>query len=138
MGTMGDCNGQEYCRREAACSSRRVQGTTRIGSIARALAKSMHRPYRISLWDSAHLVHFPLLQEDLQDEHQRLHRREIMQQGLDELCSLRAIRNVEAHVKVDAAVALQELDDWDLGLGNHLHRGSTYHGPHEDDDEKTL
>jgi len=69
---------------------------------------------------SKHLVHLALLQEDLEDEQQRAHGRQLGHELAHVRRRHRAVGDVKGDVEVEARGRLLELDDRHLGLGHHL------------------
>lgn len=68
----------------------------------------------------AYLIEAPLLKEDLEDQHQRLHRRQSVHQITHKASSYGAIGHVKADVKIDVALHLYKLDDGNLGICYYL------------------
>ena len=68
----------------------------------------------------AYLIEAPLLQEDLENQHKRLHGWQSVHQITHKASSYRTIGHIKADVKVDVALHLYKLDDGNLGICNYL------------------
>ena len=73
-----------------------------------------------SSFQASHLIESPLLEEDLEHEHQGLHGWQGVHEVPHKASCNRPIGHIKADVKVDAALLLNKLDDGHLSFCNHL------------------